>query len=126
MTNERLDFERWMRDEAKCVVGSSDPYPAGLERMYWQCWQAARRSIEPPAPLEIFKRFAVGTLFQLKESGNLAVLTPDGKQDVVALSHGSSRLLELARAVYDEALPESCELLRLVTEMFDESAENRT
>lgn len=37
----REAFEKWMIDEAKCVVGSSDPYPAALESDYWRVWQAA-------------------------------------------------------------------------------------
>ena len=39
----RADFERWMVEDYKCVVGSSDPYPAGIERDMWKCWQAASR-----------------------------------------------------------------------------------
>ena len=38
---ERARFEKWMTDVAKIIVGSSDPYPAGLERDYWRVWQAA-------------------------------------------------------------------------------------
>ena len=37
----RAEFERWMVEDFKCVVGSSDPYPAGIERDMWRCWQAA-------------------------------------------------------------------------------------
>lgn len=39
---ERVAFEKWMIEQAKCVVGSIDPYAETLERNYWQCWQAAR------------------------------------------------------------------------------------
>ncbi|WP_414613224.1 hypothetical protein [Stenotrophomonas pavanii] len=38
---ERARFEKWMTDVAKIIAGSSDPYPAGLERDYWRVWQAA-------------------------------------------------------------------------------------
>ena len=34
----RPAFERWMIEEAKIVIGSSDPYPARLERDYWKVW----------------------------------------------------------------------------------------
>jgi hypothetical protein len=37
---DRAAFERWMIDVRQCVVGSSDPYPAGIERDAWQAWQA--------------------------------------------------------------------------------------
>lgn len=37
----RAEFERWMTEDYKCVIGSSDPYPAGIERDMWRCWQAA-------------------------------------------------------------------------------------
>jgi hypothetical protein len=43
----REQFEAWMTDVAKIVVGSSDPYPAGLERDYWRVWQAALASRQP-------------------------------------------------------------------------------
>ena len=81
---------------------------------------------ETRAPRDVFSRFPLGTLFQLKESGNLAVLTPDGQQDIVLLKERPGRLFELARAVYDESFPESCELLRLITEMHDSSADETT
>ena len=42
----REEFEVWMRDYAKIVVGSGDPYPAGLERDYWRVWQASRAALE--------------------------------------------------------------------------------
>lgn len=38
--SDREAFERWMLDVRKCVVGSADPYPAGIERDAWQAWQA--------------------------------------------------------------------------------------
>lgn len=41
---ERKLFEAWMVSEAKCIVGSRDPYPAGLERDWWKVWLAARRA----------------------------------------------------------------------------------
>lgn len=37
----RAQFEAWMTDTAKIIVGSGDPYTAGLERDYWRVWQAA-------------------------------------------------------------------------------------
>ena len=37
----RVQFETWMVNTAKIIVGSTDPYPAGLERDYWRVWQAA-------------------------------------------------------------------------------------
>ena len=37
----RKQFEQAMHDVFKTVVGSNDPYPAGLERDYWKVWQAA-------------------------------------------------------------------------------------
>lgn len=49
---ERDAFERWMTDEAKCIVGSTDPYTAGLERQYWSLWQAARATQAAPASPE--------------------------------------------------------------------------
>lgn len=44
---ERARFEKWMTDVAKIIVGSSDPYPAGLERDYWRVWQAALSARQP-------------------------------------------------------------------------------
>ncbi|HHA2835987.1 TPA: hypothetical protein ACOFCN_000307 [Stenotrophomonas maltophilia] len=46
---ERARFEKWMTDVAKIIVGSSDPYPAGLERDYWRVWQAALSAQPSPA-----------------------------------------------------------------------------
>lgn len=46
---ERVRFEKWMTDVAKIIVGSSDPYPAGLERDYWRVWQAALSAQPSPA-----------------------------------------------------------------------------
>lgn len=50
----REQFEEAMRDELKVIVGSADPYPAGLERDYWRVWQAAwnRRSPSPGGQTE--------------------------------------------------------------------------
>lgn len=44
MTRTRAAFERWMVEAKKCVIGSHDPYPAGIERDMWECWQAALRA----------------------------------------------------------------------------------
>ena len=41
MTTTREAFEAWMVNVAKIIVGSTDPYPAGLERDYRQVWKAA-------------------------------------------------------------------------------------
>lgn len=43
----RAQFEAWMTNTAKIIVGSSDPYPAGLERDYWRVWQAALAARQP-------------------------------------------------------------------------------
>lgn len=40
-TAMRAAFEHWMTHTAKIIVGSSDPYPRGLERDYWLTWKAA-------------------------------------------------------------------------------------
>lgn len=40
MTTMREAFEKWMVNVRKCIVGSSDPYPAGLEQDAWQAWIA--------------------------------------------------------------------------------------
>ena len=40
--DDRAGFEKWMLETKKCVVGSTDPYPAGIEQEMWQCWKAAR------------------------------------------------------------------------------------
>lgn len=40
LEEERAAFEHWMVNEAKIIVGSTDPYPAGLERDFWRVWQA--------------------------------------------------------------------------------------
>jgi hypothetical protein len=39
--NMREQFEAWMINDYKCVIGSYDPYPEGLERDNWKTWQAA-------------------------------------------------------------------------------------
>jgi hypothetical protein len=41
LTACREAFEKWILNVAKVIIGSSDPYPAGLERDYWRVWQAA-------------------------------------------------------------------------------------
>ena len=41
-----------MLNTAKIIVGSSDPYPAGLERERWECWQAAWNAARPQPELE--------------------------------------------------------------------------
>lgn len=44
----REEFERWMVEDEKCVIGSSDPYAAGIERRNWSAWQRiwkARKAI---------------------------------------------------------------------------------
>lgn len=41
----RASFERWMIDDMKCIVGSSDPYPAGIEARNWNAWKACRAAI---------------------------------------------------------------------------------
>lgn len=37
----REDFEAWMINKEKIIIGSNDPYPQGLEKTYWRIWQAA-------------------------------------------------------------------------------------
>lgn len=41
----RADFERWMVEDEKCIVGSSDPYPAGIESRNWRAWKACRAAM---------------------------------------------------------------------------------
>ncbi|WP_024873099.1 DUF551 domain-containing protein [Tolumonas lignilytica] len=41
---QREEFEKWMVNVAKIIVGSTHPYPARLERDYWKVWQAAYRA----------------------------------------------------------------------------------
>lgn len=41
----RADFERWMVDDEKCIVGSSDPYPSGIESRNWRAWNACRAAM---------------------------------------------------------------------------------
>lgn len=43
--NLRADFERWMVEDEKCIVGSSDPYPAGIESRNWRAWNACRAAM---------------------------------------------------------------------------------
>lgn len=43
-TADRKRFEEWMVNVEKIVVGSRDPYPAGMEAMLWRAWQAALAS----------------------------------------------------------------------------------
>lgn len=52
MNTMREDFEAWMTDVAKIIVGSSDPYPAGLEQSYWLVWQAALQAARQPVEFE--------------------------------------------------------------------------
>lgn len=49
----RAQFENWMINTAKIAIGSTDPYPAGLERAYWQVWQAALASRATPTAQEV-------------------------------------------------------------------------
>lgn len=37
----REAFEDYMLNDVKCVVGSRDPYPAGIEREQWKTWKSA-------------------------------------------------------------------------------------
>ncbi|WP_336817247.1 hypothetical protein [Burkholderia gladioli] len=51
--DERAAFERWMVEDEKCIVGSTDPYPAGIERQNWKVWRAAwARASQAAAPAE--------------------------------------------------------------------------
>lgn len=43
MTPSRKAFEIWMLNVKKCIVGSKDPYPAGIEREAWKAWEAGRQ-----------------------------------------------------------------------------------
>lgn len=43
MNSSRKAFEIWMLNVKKCIVGSKDPYPAGIEREAWETWEAGRR-----------------------------------------------------------------------------------
>jgi len=50
MSEEReAAFVRWMTEEAKCIVGSADPYPAGIERRNRKIWNAAWRAARQSA-----------------------------------------------------------------------------
>lgn len=42
-------FEKHMLEVEKIIIGSSDPYPAGLEKTYWRIWQASREAIAIPS-----------------------------------------------------------------------------
>ena len=46
--NMRREFEVWMLHTEKIIVGSSDSYPAGLERERWRVWQAATERATAP------------------------------------------------------------------------------
>lgn len=48
---ERAEFEHWMIHVAKFVVGSNDPYPAGIERDWWRVWQASRAAMQTAEPV---------------------------------------------------------------------------
>ncbi|WP_186058671.1 VRR-NUC domain-containing protein [Burkholderia gladioli] len=51
--DERAAFERWMVEDEKCIVGSADPYPAGIERQNWKVWRAAwARASQAAAPAD--------------------------------------------------------------------------
>lgn len=41
----RADFDRWMVEDERCIVGSSDPYPAGVESRNWRAWNACRAAM---------------------------------------------------------------------------------
>jgi hypothetical protein len=41
--SQREQFEKWMIEKAKIIIGSNDPYPKGLERDYWKVWQASSK-----------------------------------------------------------------------------------
>ena len=54
MTTSEEQFRIWMVEVAKCVVGSDEPYSAGLERDYRKVWEASRAAllIELPQRIE--------------------------------------------------------------------------
>ena len=67
----RKQFEQAMHDVFKTVVGSNDPYPAGLERDYWKVWQAAwnRRAEAQWQPIETAPRELGKRILCLKDCG---------------------------------------------------------
>lgn len=75
MQNEKMreEFEAWMRDKAKIVVGSTDPYPAGLERDYWKVWKASRESLVIELPSEDDTRCDTVAEIAKQEAYNLAL-----------------------------------------------------
>lgn len=103
MADTREQFEAWMVGEAKIMVGSSDPYPAGLERDYWRVWQAALASRPaevddeglPPLPPEVARAMKGEVAFFVKWQdagkelrGSLMLYTAEqfrqGQRDAVA------------------------------------------
>lgn len=54
------EFERWMIEDYKCIIGSSDPYPSGIERDMRKCWNAATnaKTIELHALISRIKEIA--------------------------------------------------------------------
>lgn len=54
MKTSEEQFRTFMAEVAKCEVGSSEPYAAGLERDYRRVWQASREAlvIELPKAME--------------------------------------------------------------------------
>jgi len=73
----RAQFEAWMTDTAKIIVGSNDPYPAGLERDYWRVWQAALAARQPGAqvPAVCADEFLLGELDEAAEHGSTLSVT---------------------------------------------------
>jgi len=87
----RAQFEAWMTNTAKIIVGSSDPYPAGLERDYWRVWQAALAARQPGAQALGWSGWAT------QKPGHMPKLW--GTREIAELNHdltGDARLIFLS------------------------------
>lgn len=75
----RADFERWMVEDEKCIVGSSDPYPAGIESRNWRAWSACRAAMLQAGNHTEQYLDMIDHSGEANEKGNSPV-TPDGWQ----------------------------------------------
>lgn len=78
----RARFEHWMTHEAKVIVGSTDPYPRGLERDYWRVWQAAQLPAEPVFHLRSYGDVSAAQLEEYTRAAKPPAPAPAAVRDV--------------------------------------------
>lgn len=79
----REAFNRWMTEEALCIIGSSDPYPKGLEQQAWALWLTIALDLRSRPPSTIGDTHVLSSLI-VAESAVPMLPIPNYNLQVVA------------------------------------------